>query len=121
MPLTESSLRSRAGRVIGTVAGTAAVLTALATPAAAQHGAGTMGGGAGGVGWFGLGPLLWIVVLGAVVALVAGYTRPDKSAKTEPHSGTDGALAALRERYARGELSDEEFERRRQRLQRDHQ
>lgn len=117
MPLTEPSLRSRAGRVIGAVAGTVAALAAVTVPAAAQHGGGAMGGG--GVGWFGLGPLLWIVVLGAVVALVAGYTRPDGSAKTEPHSGTDGALAALRERYARGELSDEEFERRRQRLQRD--
>jgi len=118
MPLTDASPRSRTARSIGTAVAALAVLAPLAMPAAAQHGTGAMGGG-GGVGWFGLGPLLWIVVIGAIVALVGGYARP--SANTEPRSGTDGALAALRERYARGELSDEEFERRRQRLQRDRQ
>ncbi|MCU4717102.1 SHOCT domain-containing protein [Halapricum hydrolyticum] len=119
MSLTELALRSRTGRAIGAVAGTVAVLAALTMPAAAQHGGGAMGGGVGGVGWFGLGPLLWIVVIGAIVALVTGYARPNNSTEADPRSGTDGALAALRERYARGELSDEEFERRRQRLQRD--
>lgn len=121
MPLTDASLRSQIGRSTGTAVATLAVLAALTMPVAAQHGAGAMGGGVGGIGWFGLGPLLWIVVIGAIVALVAGYTRPNSSASSEPHSSTDGALAALRERYARGELSDEEFERRRQRLQRDRQ
>ncbi len=119
MPLTDVLLRSRTGRSIGTAVATLAVLAALTMPAAAQHGAGAMGGGVGGVGWFGLGPLLWIVVIGAIVALIGGYTRPNNSSNTEPRSSTDGALTALRERYARGELSDEEFERRRQRLQGD--
>ncbi|QSG06109.1 SHOCT domain-containing protein [Halapricum desulfuricans] len=114
---TSASLRSQASRWIGVAVGVVAVLTALAIPVAAQHGPGAMGGGGvGGVGWFGLGPLLWIVVIGAIVALVAGYARPNGSTGNRPHSGTDDALAALRERYARGELSDEEFERRRQRL-----
>lgn len=119
MPLTDAPLRSRTDRAIGAVVGTLALIAALTMPAVAQHGTGAMGGGVGGAGWFGLGPLLWIVIIGAIVALVAGYARPNNSTEADPQSGTDGALAALRERYARGELSDEEFERRRQRLQRD--
>ncbi|QSG11741.1 putative membrane protein [Halapricum desulfuricans] len=119
MPLTDVPPRSRVSRWVGVAVGTVAVLTALTLPATAQHGSEAIGGG--GVGWFGLGPLLWIVVVGAIVALVAGYARPDRSTGARLRSGPDDALAALRERYARGELSDEEFERRRQRLLRDEQ
>ena len=56
---------------------------------------------------------MWLVMLG--ILLGGGYLlyrvfRP-------PHQSTDAALEELRTSYARGELSDEEFEKRRQRLQ----
>jgi putative membrane protein len=78
-----------------------------------------MGGGSGmgGIGWFGLGPLLWVLVIGAIVVVVAGYARPGSQSShyRETHD-RDGALSTLRKQYARGELSVEEYERRRQKL-----
>ncbi|MFW6017660.1 MAG: SHOCT domain-containing protein [Halapricum sp.] len=121
MPLIDVPPRSWARRWTVATAGVVTVLAVLTTPAVAQHGAGGMGGGVGGVGWFGLGPLLWVVLIGAVVALIAGYGRATDATATASRSGTDDALETLRERYARGELSEEAFERRRQRLLRDRQ
>jgi putative membrane protein len=57
-------------------------------------------------GWHGGGPLwllLWLLILGAVVWLVArrlGERRPD---------ALDRAREILAERYARGELSGDEY------------
>lgn len=68
---------------------------------------GMWGAGGGGFLW----GLLWLVVLGAIVlAAVYLFTR------RQPASGADPAMAALREQYARGEISNEEFEERRERL-----
>ena len=66
------------------------------------------------VGWVLLTPLsallLWDVDLPAVdPRLARGSTTRDASA-------TDGPVATLRERFARGEIDHEEFERRRDRL-----
>lgn len=67
------------------------------------------GGNASGLGFLWM--LLWLSVL---IALIAGlyYLFTQKSSlgllSTEP----DSALEILRERYARGELTDEEFEER---------
>ncbi|WP_336136109.1 SHOCT domain-containing protein [Natronomonas amylolytica] len=95
------------------------VATSLVGVAAAQSGGpgggmnGGLGGGMGGFGWW---PFL--SMLAFVAVLLAVYAVVDRSRPTD-NDGTDddSALSTLRARYARGELSDEEFERRRQRLQ----
>lgn len=78
----------------------------------------TMGGGMmgyGGFGTFGGGMFLWPLVLVALV-LVLYYAVSNRDG-----TGTsDAALATLRERYARGELTDEEFEERRRTLEAKH-
>ncbi|AUV84373.1 hypothetical protein C2R22_22790 (plasmid) [Salinigranum rubrum] len=89
-----------------------------ASGTAAAHGGGYGGGmmgsgwsGIGGLGGFGMlggGMLLWsLLLIGLVLALVYGVGRGNGTDRG------DTALAELRERYARGELSDEEFESRR--------
>lgn len=77
-----------------------------------------MGSGAGGA-WI---ALLWLFALAFVV--VVGYLlyRASRSLDVAPAAGEDEedpAMAELRMAYARGDLSDEEFERRRERLQSD--
>lgn len=62
-----------------------------------------------GHGLFGL--LFWIVIIAVVVAVARGFggrsTRPD----------TNPALAILKERYARGEIDKDEYERMRHDLE----
>jgi putative membrane protein len=108
---------------------TARQLTLLAVPllvattgTAAAMGGGYGGGGMMGGGWGGMGGLgsfgmlgggmfLWpLLLVGLVLLFVYGTNRGESA------SGQDTALAELRERYARGELSDEEFESRRRSL-----
>ena len=75
-------------------------------------GTGLFGGGTHmGGGLFGLIPLLLVLVFGYLVyvALVDDSSERD----------ADTALDKLRAAYARGDLSDEEFERRRERLRED--
>ncbi|WP_318567784.1 SHOCT domain-containing protein [Salinigranum marinum] len=76
-------------------------------------GTGTMQWGAAGGAGFGL--LWWLVLLAIALALVVGAVylvhRLDASATTE-----QDAVDVLRSRYASGEIDDEEFERRRTRL-----
>jgi putative membrane protein len=83
------------------------LLVAATGPVAAQGG--MMGGGyAGGMGggFLGGGMLLWpLLLIGLLLALVYGVGQRDE--------GTDRAVTELRARYARGELSDDEFESRR--------
>ena len=98
-------------------------LLALATGPAAAHGSGGYGGGmmgggmmggtwgpAGGAGMLG-GWLVWpLLLVGLVLLLVYGLAgREDRG---------DGARAELRARYARGDLSDEEYVSRRETLDR---
>ncbi|WP_338738134.1 SHOCT domain-containing protein [Haloplanus salilacus] len=69
-------------------------------------------GGAGAVGGFGgwLALLFVGLLLAALVAALAyAWTR-------SADRGDDGAMATLRERYAAGDLDDEEFGRRREQL-----
>ncbi|WP_135536814.1 SHOCT domain-containing protein [Halostella pelagica] len=77
-------------------------------------GMGGMGGGMSGFGWW---PLIWSLILLSVV-LIVGYTvyAHGRTPATE-RSDTDTALSTLRSRYARGEISEEEFEERRHRLE----
>ena len=107
------------GRTARRLALLAVPLLVAATGTAAAHGSGSYGGGMMGGGWGGMGGLggfgmlgggmfLWpLLLIGLILLFVYGTNRE------EPASGPDTALAELRERYARGELSDEEFENRR--------
>jgi putative membrane protein len=81
-------------------------------------GGGGMWGGdtAAAPGWVLLVGVLWRVLsLAAVVAVGYFVYR----GLTGDGRGTDGAVEELRLAYARGDLSDEEFERRRERLERE--
>jgi putative membrane protein len=77
------------------------------------------GWGMGG-GWFGM-VLFWILAILAIVwlarALGLGRLWRDRDDGHPPQAPTeDRALAVLRERYARGEIDAEEFERRKRDL-----
>jgi putative membrane protein len=69
----------------------------------------TMGGGMMGVGGFGMlggGMFLWpLVLIGLVLLLVYGVGNRDRGDDT----GQVQAIETLRERYARGELTDDEY------------
>jgi len=77
-------------------------------------GSGDWGGMMGGYGIWGFGMLLvWLLVLAGIgYAIYRGFAQSAQAT-------TDPALAELRVQYARGELTDEEFEERRSRLTRD--
>ncbi|UTF52053.1 SHOCT domain-containing protein [Natronosalvus rutilus] len=91
-----------------------------ATESVAAHGGESTWGGMMGDGWglfggaMGLWGLLW---MGALIAipLFLVYSMVDRGT----NGSDDRSLSVLRERYARGDLSDDEFERRRERLERD--
>ncbi|WP_079978735.1 SHOCT domain-containing protein [Halolamina sediminis] len=73
-----------------------------------------MGGGMSGFGWW---PLLWpLVLLTVVLTLGYGIYARERTPATG-RSQTDTALTTLRARYARGEISEDEFEERRRRLE----
>ncbi len=59
----------------------------------------------------------WVLIVGGIVGLVLWLTRQGESATTRPGLGAQRPLDILRERYARGEISREEFERMRRDLQ----
>jgi putative membrane protein len=75
---------------------------------------------------YGGGWLLWLVVLILGLLLVGGLfawglwlvTRNAKTGGHQPTSRGDGALEILRQRYAKGEITDEEYESMRERLSR---
>ncbi|QSG16320.1 SHOCT domain-containing protein [Halapricum desulfuricans] len=115
-------------RVVVTGIVSAGALLSLVVPAAA-HPSGGMGGGYGGTsaamggtfGGSGLGSLLVIVAIVIAAALAIWYLQSGSTSEgTSRHrsSAQADALATLRERYARGNLSDDEFERRRETLSR---
>lgn len=87
-------------------------------PMGPQGGHGGVWSGAGGAGFgivWSLGTLL--VLVG--VALGVFYLARELLDRRDERAGRDDALAALRERYARGEIDDEEFEQRSARLSAD--
>ena len=64
----------------------------------------------GGWGWFGLGHVLWWVLLFGGLLLLA------RSVAAGGWKRTDTALDILRERYARGEIDEAEYQARRKQL-----
>lgn len=106
-------------------------MLALLPGTALAHGGTNSGMGSGGWGSFGGLGLIWpLLLLGLLAVLIYGLvggisgTREERSREkgtsqvreVVPARESDRALAELRERYARGELSDEEFENRRRTL-----
>lgn len=69
--------------------------------------------------WNGTGATwMWLVMWGVMIAIVAGLGYLIyRAIRRQPARETDAALEELRLAYARGDLSDEEFEERRERLQ----
>lgn len=69
-------------------------------------------GMAGGFGFGGIFMILWwVIIIAAFVALVRWMTTPDKGTADEPGSGGGRkALDILKERYARGEIDEQEFQ-----------
>ena len=78
-----------------------------------QHGAHYGPTGASSIHWAPLWMLLALVVLVCAVSLVS---RSLRGGSTTPTDAQDEALAALRRRYATGDIDDAEFEERRTRL-----
>ncbi|NHN47977.1 SHOCT domain-containing protein [Halostella sp. JP-L12] len=88
-----------------------------------------MGPGGWGFGYGFVGLAVMLLVFGTVVYLLAralgggnsggAADRSGTAARSRSPSDEDTALAELRERYARGEIDDEEFEKRAQRLRSD--
>jgi putative membrane protein len=107
------------GRIARRTTVLAIPLLAVASGTAAAHSGGSYGGGMMGGGWglfggtMGLWGFLWMGLLIVVpVSLVYALATRD------PDGRERRPLSVLRERYARGELSDEEFEQRRTQLER---
>lgn len=72
-----------------------------------MHGWGAMGAGSMGAGWWGFLTLLLLVLAAGVLVSLA---------RRGAFGSDDDAITELRRAYARGDLSDEEYERRRARL-----
>ncbi len=71
----------------------------------------------GWMGWGGiLGMLLWLLLLVLVVVAAIALARALLPSSGEPPRG-DQSLETLRERFARGEIDDDEFARRRATLE----
>ena len=98
------------GRTARRIAIAFVTLLIATTGTVAAHGGGSYGGGMMGGGWglfggtMGLWGPLWMGLL-IGVPLYLGYRLLDR----EPHEDDGQPLSVLRERYARGEISDEEF------------
>lgn len=78
------------------------------------------GWGMGGGGWFGM-ILFWILAILAIVWLVRNLDlgslwRDRKDGQPPQPAAEDRAMSTLRERYARGEIDADEFERRKRDL-----
>ncbi|MHB9286943.1 SHOCT domain-containing protein [Halobacteriales archaeon Cl-PHB] len=113
-----TQLTSHVGRIARRLTILAVPLLVAGTETAAAHGGGSYGGGMmGGRGLFGgamgLWGLLWMGLLITVPLYFVYVLLSRGSGENQEQS-----LSVLRERYARGELSDDEFDRRRKQLER---
>jgi putative membrane protein len=99
-------------RTVALVIG-AIIILFLVLPAGGMMGPGMMGWGSSAFNpWWGvLTVLFWVLIVGGIALLVAWFVRQGP-ASGAPSNGRDSrAMEILRERYARGEISHEEFER----------
>ena len=72
----------------------------------------------GPMGWGSFMPVIWLVVLGLIVwAIVSAMRGPSRNVLGGPSGGRPNAIEALKERYARGDISREEYERMRKELE----
>lgn len=94
------------------------LMMVLMMPMMGMWSGGHMGdGGTGGMGaGTALWPLMWLVPLAVVAGI--GYLVY-RAVKRSADSVSDPAVEELRVAYARGDLTDEQFEERRERLERD--
>jgi putative membrane protein len=81
------------------------------------YGYGMMGPGMmGGFGWGWFMPIImivfWGLVIWGIVALIRGLSTPDSGRSTQ----ADSALEILKRRYARGEITKQEYEERKKDL-----
>lgn len=69
-----------------------------------------------GFGFHGFGWLLWLIILGAVIYLVARLlsSRPTRRPDAAP---PESALEKLKKRYAAGEISQKEFEQKKKEIE----
>ena len=79
-------------------------------------GYGTGMGGGWGLG-MGLGWIIPIVVIGLVVWAIVAITRSRSGGSSGEGAAADRSLAILKERYARGELDSETYQRMRNELE----
>ena len=71
-----------------------------------------------GMGWWMVFSAFWFVLFWAIVIGLVVWGANQLSRGSRGGDGRDSAIDILRERYARGELSKEEFERSRQEIAR---
>lgn len=112
---TDSTARATALTVLAALAAIPLVVMVVATPTMGMYGGGHAVGGPG--GWQLLvAPLIPLVVGGIVYLLYTGTTDRNNAGTTARESQSARALDELRTAYARGDLSTEEYETRRETL-----
>lgn len=118
---TDALLRAVLVIVVALLALPLVLMLVMVPFAGGMHG-GTWGGGMWGWGpWetgMGWGTWLWMSVVPLVVLLVIAYGGY-RLLRAGDRTGGDAAIEELRRAYARGELTDEEYESRRERLESD--
>lgn len=67
--------------------------------------------------WNGMGPWAWVVMVAFWIAVIALVVWAVRSAATTGRPDPDQALRILDERFARGEIDQQEYEERRRILQ----
>ena len=82
-----------------------------------SYGYGMMGlGMMGGFGWGWFMPIIMIVFWGLVIWGIVALVRGVSAGSTGPSAQTDSALEILKRRYARGEITKQEYEERKKDL-----
>jgi len=75
-----------------------------------------MNGMGWGMGWgMGFGGILWLLIIGLVIWAIQAATK-NRPAHNSTAQQEENALEILKKRYARGEISDEEFAEKRKHL-----